>query len=141
MGLVLDHSKGVCIGVDVRDAVEGEVECTATRGDGGNVFVDNGKYDVQNASKFTLVSVGNQINPTRTLGNIEFSANQSPFLAANHGNTGPASIPLLLTSGFSEQSSKLKRVMMCGFGVGLNWGVSIADLSNTKIYATTYLNE
>lgn len=45
---------------------------------GGNVFVDNGKYDVQNASKFTLVSVGNQINPTRTLGSIEFSANQTP---------------------------------------------------------------
>ncbi|MEB3283463.1 MAG: DUF1565 domain-containing protein [Lyngbya sp.] len=40
---------------------------------GGNVFRDNGKYDVQNASKFKLISVGNQINLTRTKGEIDLS--------------------------------------------------------------------
>lgn len=45
---------------------------------GGNIFVDNGKFDIQNASKFALLSVGNQINPTRTQGNIEFGANEVP---------------------------------------------------------------
>jgi 3-oxoacyl-[acyl-carrier-protein] synthase-3 len=69
-----------------------------------------------------------------------FTTNQSPFLAANYGNTGPTSIPLLLTEGFSEQSAKLKKVVMCGFGVGLNWGVCVTNLSSTKIYPTIYMN-
>ena len=70
-----------------------------------------------------------------------FGDDQSPFLAGNTGNTGPASIPLLLSEGFANQSSDLKRVVMCGFGVGLNWGVSITDLSNTKIYPTSIMVE
>lgn len=39
---------------------------------GENIFRDNGKYDAQNASKFKLLSVGNQINPTRTKGEWDF---------------------------------------------------------------------
>ena len=39
---------------------------------GGNIFRNNGKYDVQNAGKFQLISVGNQINPDRTKGSIDF---------------------------------------------------------------------
>lgn len=69
-----------------------------------------------------------------------FKPYQSPFLAAKFGNTGPASIPLLLTEGFSSDSSALKKVMMCGFGVGLNWGVGITDLSKTKIHQTSFLD-
>lgn len=70
-----------------------------------------------------------------------FRNNQSPFLASNFGNTGPSSIPLLLTEGFSGSSSELKKVVMCGFGVGLNWGVSVADLSQSKIYSTSCMND
>ena len=65
-----------------------------------------------------------------------FSSTQSPFLASNFGNTGPASIPLLLSEGFAEKNHSLKKVMMCGFGVGLNWGTCVTDLSHTKIYQT-----
>lgn len=67
---------------------------------GGNVFVDNGKYDVQNASKFTLISVGNQINPTRTLGSIEFTANQSPTPGPSPTPTpGPSPTPTPVPGG------------------------------------------
>jgi 3-oxoacyl-[acyl-carrier-protein] synthase-3 len=69
-----------------------------------------------------------------------FSNSQSPFLASNFGNTGPTSIPLLITEGFSGKSSNLKKVLMCGFGVGLNWGVCVTDLSRVKIYPTSYMN-
>lgn len=68
-----------------------------------------------------------------------FDSNQSPFLASKFGNTGPTSIPLLLTEGYSDKSSVLSKVVMCGFGVGLNWGVCIADLSNTYIHPTGYM--
>lgn len=67
---------------------------------GTNVFVDNGKYDVQNASKFTLISVGNQINPTRTLGSIEFTANQSPTPGPTPTPTpGPSPTPTPVPGG------------------------------------------
>jgi 3-oxoacyl-[acyl-carrier-protein] synthase-3 len=58
-----------------------------------------------------------------------------PFIASTVGNTGPASIPLLLSMGFANDASKLHKVLMCGFGVGLNWGVSICDLTKTQIYS------
>ena len=59
---------------------------------------------------------------------------QSPFLAGNYGNTGPVSIPLMLCSGFHKSSTSLSNVLMCGFGVGLNWGTCLTNLSFTRIY-------
>ena len=68
-----------------------------------------------------------------------FNISQSPFLAKKFGNTGPPSIPLLLSEGFSNGENTLEKVMMCGFGVGLNWGVCVLDLSLAKIYPTKTL--
>ncbi|TVP57339.1 MAG: DUF1565 domain-containing protein [Nodularia sp. (in: Bacteria)] len=44
-----------------------------TNNPGGNIIRNNGKFDVQNASSNRLLSVGNQINPQRVTGNIEFA--------------------------------------------------------------------
>ncbi len=61
-------------------------------------------------------------------------SDRSPFMAENYGNTGPASIPLLITDYVCDRKSEsLEKVLMCGFGVGLSWGVCLADLSNTEI--------
>ncbi len=67
-------------------------------------------------------------------------AKKSPFLADKFGNTGPTSIPLLLSEGFSSSSMCLKKVLMCGFGVGLNWGVCLSDLSSTEIFSPKFYN-
>jgi len=69
-----------------------------------------------------------------------FSPDQAPFLASKIGNTGPASIPLLLTEGFAGRTSNLNKVMMCGFGVGLNWGVCVTDLSQSVIHPTVFMD-
>lgn len=82
---------------------------------GANVFVDNGKYDVQNASKFTLISVGNQINPTRTLGSIEFTANQSPTPGPSPTPTpGPSPTPTPVPGGakFNDIASHWARTFI-----------------------------
>jgi 3-oxoacyl-[acyl-carrier-protein] synthase-3 len=69
---------------------------------------------------------------------IKISTSVAPFHAKNFGNTGPASIPLLLsTNFFDEKSIPLKKVVACGFGVGLSWGASVLDLSITKILETS----
>ena len=51
------------------------------------------------------------------------------------GNTGPASIPLLLSDvGCTSLNKSLKKVILCGFGVGLSWGTATCDLSETHFY-------
>jgi 3-oxoacyl-[acyl-carrier-protein] synthase III len=67
-----------------------------------------------------------------------FSPQKAPFLASKFGNTGPVSIPLLLTEGFANNTSELSKVMMCGFGVGLNWGVCVTDLSKSTVQSTIF---
>ena len=49
---------------------------------GGNYFAKNGQGDVQNQTAHPLVSMGNQIDPNRTVGNITFVASQIPDQAA-----------------------------------------------------------
>lgn len=51
------------------------------------------------------------------------------------GNTGPASIPLLLSElGNSFSATKREKVIMSGFGVGLSWGAVACNLSETHFY-------
>ncbi len=52
---------------------------------GGNAMRDNGEFDIQNATnpQVTLVSVGNQLNPTRLQGAIELLANEIPPISTN----------------------------------------------------------
>jgi parallel beta-helix repeat protein len=45
---------------------------------GGNIFRNNGQFDLQNAGSNKLVSVGNQIEEAKCKGNIEFVGNQAP---------------------------------------------------------------
>lgn len=57
-----------------------------------------------------------------------------PFACRDIGNTGPASIPLALTLEAErlQQQSRLQKVVLCGFGVGLSWGAAAVDLSKTQ---------
>ncbi|MEA5574871.1 DUF1565 domain-containing protein [Anabaena sp. UHCC 0451] len=50
----------------------------STNNPGGNIFRNNGKFDVQNASTNTLVSLGNQIDAAKVKGNIQFVGSATP---------------------------------------------------------------
>lgn len=58
----------------------------------------------------------------------------TPTNVTNFGNTGPATIPLLLSDLCSTNNYDLSRVVMSGFGVGLSWGSVATDLCNTHFY-------
>lgn len=62
---------------------------------------------------------------------LKLDKNQVPIHVERFGNTGPASIPLLLCSLGEElrEQNKLERVLMCGFGVGLSLGAAYANLT------------
>lgn len=57
-----------------------------------------------------------------------------PMNVTNYGNTGPATIPLLLSDIYSSKPSNLDKVIMSGFGVGLSWGSAACNMSNTHFY-------
>lgn len=60
-----------------------------------------------------------------------------PIAVENVGNTGSASIPLVLslTHERLRHEDRLNKVLMCGFGVGLSWAVAALNLRNTTILA------
>jgi 3-oxoacyl-[acyl-carrier-protein] synthase-3 len=67
---------------------------------------------------------------------MKISHEQVPICIDGYGNTGPASIPLMLSEMGQDLQvlKKLKKVLICGFGVGLSLGSVCTDLSSTKFY-------
>lgn len=51
---------------------------------------------------------------------------------AKTGNTGPASIPLLIARLQGSPNSHFNKVLLCGFGIGLSVGVAITSLKETQ---------
>ena len=59
-----------------------------------------------------------------------------PINVKNYGNTGPATLPLLLSDVCSgENIYQLDKTILSGFGVGLSWGSVATDLSKTHFYS------
>ena len=60
---------------------------------------------------------------------LKFSPEKVPYTIGFYGNTGSASIPLTMANHYSTNgSTRAGRALMCGFGVGLSWGVAAAVL-------------
>lgn len=63
---------------------------------------------------------------------------RAPFDIHNYGNTGPTTVPLVLTDwpyrAEGIDTSTWKKVVLAAYGVGLSWGSIACDLSKTKIY-------
>lgn len=67
---------------------------------------------------------------------LKVDANLVPVNVRNYGNTGPATLPLLLSDVCSENDSyNLNKTILSGFGVGLSWGSVATDLSKTHFFA------
>lgn len=66
---------------------------------------------------------------------LKAKADIVPVNVNKYGNTGPATIPLLLSDLCSSKHSfDLSHVVMSGFGVGLSWGSVATDLTKTRFY-------
>lgn len=88
---------------------------------------DVGFYGLHQANEFMVNYVRKK---------LKVNADIAPINVRNYGNTGPASIPLLLSDICSSFNSfNLKKTVLSGFGVGLSWGSIATDLSETKFYS------
>lgn len=61
-----------------------------------------------------------------------FTPHQWVIDLAETGNTGPASIPLLIARLQDNPAIRFNKVMLCGFGIGLSVGVAIMSLQETQ---------
>jgi len=58
---------------------------------------------------------------------LKFGGDKVPYTIPFYGNTGSASIPLTIAHHYSTtKPNGSTRALMCGFGVGLSWGVAAA---------------
>ena len=86
-------------------------------------------YALHQATKFTLSYLRKRLT---------ISPEKAPINIMNFGNTGPTTVPLVLTDFCHKDSgidtSKFHKVIMSAYGVGLSWGTIACDLSETNIY-------
>ena len=68
-------------------------------------------------SRFIVESIAKRIG----------AQNKTPFAAMNYGNTVSSSIPIMLAD---LDHSKVKLIILSGFGVGLSWATCILKRNN-----------
>ena len=59
---------------------------------------------------------------------------KTPVCLDRFGNTSAPAIPLTLCDHFGNSSNERIRTLMCGFGIGLSWGVVSSTLETSDIY-------
>lgn len=65
-----------------------------------------------------------------------------PLCIDKYGNTSAPAIPLLLSDVYGkDESNKEINVLMCGFGVGLSWGVMSAKINIADIFPAIETDE
>lgn len=73
--------------------------------------------------------------------NLRLPAERVPANVRDVGNTGPASIPLLLSMLFGDNApapsaASLNRALLCGFGVGFSWAsAATTALAETRFFS------
>ncbi|MGO9417144.1 MAG: 3-oxoacyl-ACP synthase III family protein [Syntrophobacteraceae bacterium] len=65
---------------------------------------------------------------------MKIPMDRMPYSIQKYGNTSSVSIPLTIASELSDKlSGSKKKLLCCGFGVGLSWGCAIIEVDNPYI--------
>lgn len=72
---------------------------------------------------------------------LKFPWEKIPVSMDRFGNTSVCSIPLTLCDAYANKDIKNIFALMCGFGVGLSWGVIDAHIDTNNIYPIIYTDE
>ena len=59
-----------------------------------------------------------------------------------YGNTSCGSIPVTIVDTLGNCNSKINQhIMLCGFGIGLSWGIAMVDISPQDIYPMIFSDD
>ena len=83
-------------------------------------------YGMHQANQFILQYVAKKMN---------VPLEKVPIAMQRTGNVGPASIPLMLSMEHERLAAegRLRRAVLCGFGVGFSWAAMTCSFEYTKI--------
>lgn len=72
---------------------------------------------------------------------LKMDIEKMPLCLDKYGNTSAPAIPLTLCDAYAGSEEKEMNVLMCGFGVGLSWGVLSAKVNTADIYPVIETDE
>ncbi|MFT4326880.1 MAG: 3-oxoacyl-ACP synthase III family protein, partial [Candidatus Woesearchaeota archaeon] len=64
-----------------------------------------------------------------------------PISMDRFGNTSVTSIPLSITDAYGEETEGNLNLFLCGFGVGLSWGVVSGKIDKSDVLPIIYSDE
>lgn len=91
--------------------------------------------DKDNDIDYYLIHQANKLIVDRMVKKLKLPEDKVPYNLEQFGNTGPASIPLLMVTRLREQMQQEKPTRLLGstFGLGLSWGTMLLTTSNVVI--------
>ena len=91
--------------------------------------------DKDNDIDYYLIHQANKLIVDRMVKKLKLPEDKVPYNLEQFGNTGPASIPLLMVTRLREQLQQEKPIRLLGstFGLGLSWGTMLLTTSNVVI--------
>ena len=87
-----------------------------------------------------LLHQANQIIISRLVNKLGYKKGCVPISLDKFGNTSSAAIPLTICDAFSKCEGK-KRIIACGFGTGLSYGVTSFELNFDKVFSIIETDE
>lgn len=64
---------------------------------------------------------------------LKLSDEKVPMTIDKYGNTSAVSIPITMCDAYGKKKDGKKKVVMLGFGIGLSWGASYAEIDTEDI--------
>lgn len=90
------------------------------------------KNEISQIDYFVLHQANNYIN-SYLAKKLKLDPEKVPMSIAKYGNTSSVSIPLTIVSELKDKIIGNKRILMCGFGVGLSWATAILNMNDCYI--------
>lgn len=82
---------------------------------------------------FNLFHQANEYMNNYLAKKLKLETNKVPSCIAQFGNTSSVSIPLTIVSQLQNQLQGQKKLMLCGFGVGMSWATAQINLQDCTI--------
>lgn len=125
-GNIRSDEQGYMMGADVFNFVIREVPRDFNR------LIDYSKQSVSSIDYFVFHQANSYINGY-LMKKLKLQEEKIPATIDKYGNTSSVSIPLTIISELKEKLIGHKRLLLCGFGVGMSWGTTIIDTEDCHI--------
>jgi 3-oxoacyl-[acyl-carrier-protein] synthase III len=125
-GNIRSEENGYMNGADVFNFIIREVPKDFIR------LIEFSGTDVSSVDYFVFHQANSYINSFLAK-KLKLPEDKVPSTIEKFGNTSSVSIPLTIVSELKDRISTEKKILLCGFGVGLSWGTALINLNGCKV--------